>query len=114
LRQVMPSWVGFRGFTARDNEVTLATESGTFPIDAVSGGIAAIIDLTWQTFAFSRTVSGRFIVLIDEPENHLHPQMQRNILYNLVRAFPRAQFIVASHAPMVVTSVRDSALYALT
>ena len=49
-----------------------------------------------------------FTVLIDEPENHLHPSLQRTLLPGLVEAFPQAQFIVATHNPFVVTSVPDS------
>ena len=45
---------------------------------------------------------------MDEPENHLHPSLQRSVLPGLLTAFPQAQFIVATHNPFVVTSVRDS------
>lgn len=54
-----------------------------------------------------------FIVTIDEPENHLHPAMQRGVLPALMRAFPRVQFIVATHSPFIVTSAPDAAVYAL-
>ena len=45
---------------------------------------------------------------MDEPENHLHPSLQRTVLPGLLSAFPQAQFIIATHNPFVVTSVRDS------
>ena len=47
-------------------------------------------------------------MLIDEPENHLHPSLQRALLPGLVKAFPQAQFIAATHNPFVVTSVQES------
>ncbi|HEY0614064.1 MAG TPA: ATP-binding protein [Candidatus Elarobacter sp.] len=114
LADVLPEWVGFRELDARDGEIILMTATGEFTIDAVSGGIAALIDLAWQVFTFAAIAEGRFVVIIDEPENHLHPEMQRSVLYKLTRAFPRAQFIVASHAPLVVTSVRDAYVYVLS
>ena len=46
-------------------------------------------------------------VLIDEIDMHLHPTLQANVLRGLQRAFPKLQFIVTSHAPMVMTSVKN-------
>ncbi|MEM7656700.1 MAG: AAA family ATPase [Bacteroidota bacterium] len=45
------------------------------------------------------------IVLIDEIDQHLHPRWQQSILPSLKRTFPNVQFIVASHAPLVLSSV---------
>ncbi|HJA29514.1 MAG TPA: AAA family ATPase [Candidatus Olsenella pullicola] len=45
------------------------------------------------------------IVLIDEADLHLHPLWQARILRDLCDAFPRVQFIVTTHAPMVISSV---------
>lgn len=59
------------------------------------------------------TQSAAFTVLIDEPENHLHPSLQRGILPALLAAFPTVQFIVATHSPFVVTATPDSAVYVL-
>ncbi|MFO0589206.1 MAG: AAA family ATPase [Polyangiaceae bacterium] len=46
------------------------------------------------------------IVLIDEVELHLHPGMQRLILPRLQDVFPCAQFIVTTHSPQVLSSLR--------
>lgn len=46
-------------------------------------------------------------VLIDEIDMHLHPTLQTRVLKGLRRAFPKLQFIVTSHAPMVMTSVKN-------
>lgn len=111
LRMLLPKSIGFKNITIRNYEIVLITDSGEFMIDAVSGGIASIIDMTWQIFNFAdRTES--FIVLIDEIENHLHPTMQRAILPDLVTAFPNVQFIISTYSPLVVGSVKDSNVYA--
>ena len=52
-----------------------------------------------------------FTVIIDEVENHLHPTMQRRILSDFLNAFPLANFIVSTHSPLIVNSVRESAVY---
>ena len=47
LKQVLPPKLGFKQIQVTSPEVTLCTETGNFPIDAVSGGISSIIDITW-------------------------------------------------------------------
>jgi len=111
LKTLLPKSIGFRNITIRNYEILLITDSGEFMIDAVSGGIASIIDIAWQIYNFSDS-SNRFIVLIDEIENHLHPTMQRAILPDLIEAFPNVQFIISTHSPLVVGSVKDSNVYA--
>ncbi|WP_270698282.1 AAA family ATPase [Aeromonas sp. QDB05] len=45
------------------------------------------------------------IVLIDEIDLHLHPKWQQQVLGDLTRIFPNAQFIVTTHSPQVLTTV---------
>ena len=107
LRRVLPAAIDFQGIAIRMPEVILETGTGDFSLDAASGGIAALLDVAWQIYMQSRS-DANFTVLIDEPENHLHPSLQRSVLPGLLTAFPQVQFIVATHNPFVVTSVRDS------
>ena len=44
-------------------------------------------------------------VLIDEVDQHLHPELQSVVLESLHNTFPELQFVVTSHAPMVMSSV---------
>ncbi len=46
------------------------------------------------------------IVLIDEVDLHLHPHWQHRVLTDLTTAFPNTQFIVSTHSPPVLTTVR--------
>lgn len=112
LRSVLPPDLNFREIKIRLPDVILHCENNDFSIDAASGGVAALIDLSWQIHMKSLT-SDSFVVIIDEPENHLHPRLQRTVLPGLIKAFPTAQFIVATHNPFVVTSVEDSAVVVL-
>lgn len=45
------------------------------------------------------------IVLIDEVDLHLHPKWQQTVLLDLQRTFPKAQFVVTTHSPQVLTTV---------
>lgn len=42
------------------------------------------------------------IILIDEPEMHLHPEWQAKISKILTTSFPKVQFICATHSPHVI------------
>jgi len=112
LRAVLPKSIGFRDISVRIPDVVLVTDSGDFVIDAASGGLMSIIDIAWQIFLFGSDKQ-EFVVVIDEPENHLHPSMQRTLLSNLLKAFPKTQFILATHSPFMVSSVKDSFVYVL-
>lgn len=55
----------------------------------------------------------QIILLVDEPETHLHPRWQRSILPSLLDAVrswdeverPRVQLLVTTHSPMVLASM---------
>ena len=113
LRKVLPANLGFRRFSIRNVEIVLECESGDFMIDGASGGLSTLIDLAWQIHMFSTEEQPGFTVIIDEVENHLHPTMQRRILSDLLNAFPRVRFVVSTHSPLIVNSVRDAAVYVL-
>ena len=54
------------------------------------------------------------VVLIDEVDLHLHPLWQQRILKDLMNIFPNVQFIVTTHAPAVIGSVKKENLLVLT
>lgn len=45
------------------------------------------------------------IVLVDELEQHLHATLQRDIVHGLRLAFPKIQFIVTTHSPLIASSI---------
>lgn len=51
------------------------------------------------------------VVLIDEIEMHLHPAWQWKVLKVLSETFPKVQFIVSTHSPIVLSSAKAAALY---
>lgn len=52
-----------------------------------------------------RLVDTPGLVVVDEVDLHLHPSWQRRILWDLSRIFPKLQFIVTSHSPILAASV---------
>jgi hypothetical protein len=65
----------------------------------------------------NQKISTQIIVLIDEPETHLHPRWQRTVLPSLYKAITdwnqgrnspsNIQFLVATHAPLVMASMES-------
>jgi hypothetical protein len=115
LKEVFPPDLGFKGLNVVPPDIVVETATGNFLIDALSGGLLSLLEIS--ALIYTRTLrpdgQGGFVVTIDEPENHLHPEMQRGVLPALLRAFPTVQFVVATHSPFVVTSAPDAAVYAL-
>ena len=54
------------------------------------------------------------IVLLDEPEGHLHIKAQYDVLPILTEFFPNVQFIVATHSPAVISSIKNTTVFDIT
>lgn len=74
-----------------------------------------VTDLAFRCALLNRGIYGenacaltRGTVLIDEADLHLHPSLQAVVLKGLRHAFPRLQFIVSSHAPMLMSCVETN------
>jgi energy-coupling factor transporter ATP-binding protein EcfA2 len=53
------------------------------------------------------------VVLIDEIDAHLHPSWQREIGFWLKRHFPKVQFLVTSHSPIILQAADPNGLFVL-
>jgi predicted ATP-binding protein involved in virulence len=53
------------------------------------------------------------ICLIDEIDTYLHPLWQQTIVPALVKHFPKTQFIITTHSPIVVSNMEHGKLYKL-
>ena len=80
--------------------------------DGLRRVISIVVDLAFRCALLNQTLyqsdsalKSEGTVLIDEIDLHLHPRLQASILKGLRKAFPRLQFIITSHAPMVMSSV---------
>ena len=86
----------------------------TLEIAQLSGGyrimLALVADLARRMAQgnphLDNPLESEAIVLIDEVDLHLHPKWQQRVLSDLLRTFPNAQFIVSTHSPQVLTTVK--------
>lgn len=53
------------------------------------------------------------VVLIDEIDAHLHPEWQREIGFWLKRHFPKLQFLVTTHSPIICQAADENGLFVL-
>jgi predicted ATP-binding protein involved in virulence len=64
--------------------------------------------LTLLNPAEDNPLNGTGIILIDEIDLHLHPKWQQLVIPRLENTFPNIQFIVTTHSPQVLTTVRNT------
>ncbi len=66
-----------------------------------------VLDLAYRSFFLTsgeRTdIEG--IVIIDEIDLHLHPELEKVVLKRFMDTFPNLQFIVSTHSPLVLTGL---------
>ena len=81
----------------------------------LSDGYRRILDIVFRAALLNKHVfkenpgeQSSGVVFIDEIDLHLHPALQKVVLQGLQAAFPRIQFIVTTHAPMVITRIPDN------
>lgn len=68
--------------------------------------VEANIGLRPETLKDTPALDLPAIVLIDEVDLHLHPEWQQRIVGDLVRVFPNAQFVLTTHSPQVLSTVK--------
>lgn len=100
---------GLIQFTVNGQKVpTISLSDGFRSVIALAG------DLIWRLLqAFpdlDDPTQASGVVLIDELDIHLHPSWQRQIAGWLQEAFPKLQFFVATHSPLVAAGGGDEAL----
>ena len=68
--------------------------------------LAALGVVSTEPFQQSLRMSAPAIMLVDEIDLHLHPSWQQRVLQDLMRTFPLTQFIVTTHSPQVLSTIR--------
>lgn len=104
-----------------DGDFVYAEKGSPLPISFLSAGYQSslwmVMDIVFRALQLNpgtRALDEIFgIVLIDEVDKHLHPKWQWNVLNALRDTFPNVQFIITTHAPIVIASCKSAAIVSI-
>jgi predicted ATP-binding protein involved in virulence len=112
----------FSKVLASSNEIMIHTPNGEIYYEYLSSGFKSCLSII---FGIIKDIELRFkepcinaydfdgVILIDELELHLHPEWQGKIAKILVKVFPNAQFITATHSPHILQGANPNEIIAL-
>lgn len=64
-----------------------------------------VFDMAYRAYILNGDVEPEGLVIIDEIDLHLHPELEKEVLNVFHSVFPEVQFIVSTHSPMVLTNL---------
>jgi predicted ATP-binding protein involved in virulence len=113
---ISEGWSHFHYSLVFEELAMVHPEHGALPISLLSDGVRAMISLAADLALRCVRLNGYLkekaprestgIVLIDEVDLHLHPAWQQQVVQSLRNAFPNLQFIISSHSPQVLSTVK--------
>ena len=83
----------------------------TFNLNTLSSGEQEVVNIT---FDFILRQPSNSIVVFDEPELHLHPELSYKLIQTLRRVGENNQFIFCTHSLDIITASLDSSVVFLT
>ncbi|MFK5976162.1 MAG: AAA family ATPase [Sulfurovum sp.] len=96
----------------QDYRLMIENEDGSIvDLDQLSSGEREII--AFFTYLCTKAMHTS-ILIIDEPELHLHPKWQSIILYAIHKIFPNVQLFLATHSQEIHQSASQSELFGLS
>ena len=105
-------------YTATDRFHKIVTRRETACVASNDGYrrlFSIVIDLAFRcallnshTLGAEAALKTHGTVIIDEIDLHLHPSLQAVVTKALCRTFPNLQFIITSHAPLVMSGVENN------
>jgi len=90
-----------------------------FDFNTLSSGYSSVLYILFDMMQQMQNEGGSFdytqegIALIDEVEAHLHISLQKKILPFLTGFFPNVQFIVTTHSPFILQSIKNAVIFDL-
>jgi len=114
-------WKNIAYSASLQNQIILShPDHGDMPLSMLSDGqrnsVITAADIAFRCvklnphFGADAALNTEGIVMIDEVDMFLHPAWQQTILVSLQRAFPKIQFIVTTHSPQVLSTVKSECI----
>ena len=108
--------IEFKGVDPSTKEISVITDDGELPIEALSQGMTSLIGWVgillqrlYEVYGKDRDIDPKqhyALVLMDELDAHLHPAWQKSLIRKLSKIFPNVQFIATTHSPLIVGGMK--------
>ncbi len=100
--------------------VSAAEVGENIPLEALADGYRVmfcwLIDIYGRALRrdwFSETGSTGGLILVDEIDQHLHPELQTQVVRELANVMPDAQYVMTTHSPLVALGAHPDQLVVL-
>ncbi|MDQ7075003.1 MAG: AAA family ATPase [Gammaproteobacteria bacterium] len=120
ITEMIPEWTKIHFSWSLDDLIGQLNNERWVSFNMLSDGYQNIIrlaaDIAYRAITLNPHLGSQAItqtagvVLVDEIDMHLHPSWQKRIIADLKRTFPNIQFIVTTHSPFIVQSLRTNEL----
>lgn len=121
LTQEVTGWRDLEYSSSHNQQLVMShPQNGKIPLSQLSDGlrnaVAMVADIAFRCVKLNPHLRGdaalktHGIVLIDEVDMFLHPAWQQQIIQSLRSAFPQIQFIVTTHSPQVLSTVKRESI----
>ena len=102
-------------FDIKRDQLTIELPGRSLPFSYLSDGFRSMLAMVADIAVRCATLNPHLqdkaaeettgVVLIDELDLHLHPKWQRRVIGDLLKAFPKIQFVGTTHSPFVIQSL---------
>ena len=91
----------------KNQTLSYRVDDSKLNIDSLSSGEQEVVNIV---FDFILRKPSNSIVVFDEPELHLHPELSHKLIQTLRRTGENNQFIFCTHSPDIITASLDSSV----
>ena len=95
----------------RDQQIYYEADGNKLPLESLSSGEKEVVNIA---FDFILRQPEDCVVLFDEPELHLHPELSYKLLQALLSIGERNQFLLATHSPEIISASLENTVVFVT
>lgn len=109
LKEIILNFTGFENMKIIEKNLFLYKNDREIEFDSISSGQANLLRLLFTIAFYAKNNS---LILIDEPEESLHPEWQQSLIdiidTILTKTNVKATILIASHSPYLVSSMKPN------
>lgn len=123
IRQCVPNCKELQHNIKQDRLIIKLDNGEQMPYNALSDGVRSVLSLAMELALRCYLLNPYLgenaaeltpgVVLIDEIDLHLHPEWQLHIVNDLAKVFKQIQFVMSTHAPLVISSVKEGKIFSI-